>query len=63
MNFFIWLSFQGCEFLEDMEYDWDDYFDAYEGASVECDGTVVQVNDYFIETLGNKEQALLDEFT
>jgi len=46
-----------------MEYDWDDYFDAYEGASVECDGVVVQVNDYFVETLGNKEQALLDEIT
>jgi hypothetical protein len=63
VNHFFWFSFQGCEFLEEMEYDWDDHFDSYEGAYIEDEDTYLNVNQMLMQKLADREQALLDEIT
>ncbi len=63
VNHFFWFSFWGCEFLEELEYDWDDYFDSYEGAYIEDEDSYINVNATLMRKLADREQALLDEIT
>jgi hypothetical protein len=63
VNHFFFFSFWGCEFLEEMEYDWDDHFDSYEGAYIEDEETFLHVDNTLMQKLADREQALLDEIT
>ena len=63
VNHFFFLSFWGCEFLEEMEYDWDDHFDSYEGAYIEDEETFLNVDNTLMQALADRELALLDEIT
>jgi hypothetical protein len=65
INHFLFLICFAGEFLEDMEYDWDDYHDSYEGALKDPEGSYYTstYSEDTREMLRDREQTILDSVT